>query len=133
MSAWDNIHHAMVMIEATGRPNPICRRMKRWPMLIIATIAFTAGAIMSQTLISIRPVIVISQTFTDGERQYETATAHKAWGVFVKGPDLDVVGTAPNRMAAVDAAASLAEQNGWRIVHIAPEGAETAKAEARLQ
>ncbi|MDQ4407027.1 MULTISPECIES: hypothetical protein [unclassified Rhizobium] len=57
-----------------------------------------------ETTISIRPIVVTSQTFTDGVAMFETATQHRAWGIFVSGPDMNVAGTAPNRQAAIDAA-----------------------------
>lgn len=80
---------------------------------------------MTETTISIRPIVVTSQTFTDGVAMFETATQHRAWGVFVSGPDMNIAGTAPNRQAAIDAATELSQSQGWNIIHIAPEAYET--------
>mgnify|MGYP001759794429 CR=1 FL=1 len=79
---------------------------------------------MTETTISIRPIVVTSQTFTDGVAMFETASQHRAWGIFVSGPDMNIAGTAPNRQAAIDAATELAMQQGWKVIHIAPEAEE---------
>lgn len=81
---------------------------------------------MTETTISIRPIVVTSQTFTDGVAMFETASQHRAWGIFVSGPDMNIAGTAPNRQAAIDAATELSQSQGWNIIHIAPEAGEKA-------
>lgn len=75
----------------------------------------------TETIIFIRPIVVVSQTFTDGVSMFETASQHRAWGIFVAGPDTNVAGTAPTRQSAIDAATEMSSQHGWVIGQIAPE------------
>ncbi|MFS8120883.1 hypothetical protein QD336_00515 [Rhizobium sp. BR 250] len=82
---------------------------------------------MTETTISVRPIVVMSQTFTDGVEMFETASQHRGWGIFIIGPDMNIAGTAPNRQAAIDAATELAMQQGWKVIHTAPEAEETPK------
>ena len=76
--------------------------------------------------ISIRPVIITGSTFTDGTSVFETANLApiSAWGIFIETGDGAMSGLAPDRDTALEAAQAMARQHGWRVIHVAPEGAE---------
>lgn len=87
---------------------------------------------MTDTIISVRPIVITAQSFTDGEQLFETAADHCAWGIFATGPNTNIAGTAASRQAAIDAATSLAASHGWTVSYIAPEVGETEKVDSAV-
>lgn len=78
------------------------------------------------TTISIRPVMIIGQKFSDGASVFETSNLApvSAWGIFIETGEGTISGLAPDRDAALEAAQAMARQQGWKVIHVAPEGAE---------
>ncbi|WLS07179.1 hypothetical protein Q9314_13380 [Shinella sumterensis] len=80
--------------------------------------------------IAIRPVTITAQTFTDGRSEF-TSALHQpisAWGIFIECSDGTMSGLAPDRATALAAAHKMAEEHGWRITDIVPEGDDGAGA-----
>lgn len=82
------------------------------------------------TTIAIRPVTITEQTFTDGASRFTSAILQPlpAWGIFVEHAGGTMAGLAPDRITALAAARRMAEEHGWRIIDIAPEGEDGAGA-----
>jgi len=85
--------------------------------------------------ISIRPVQIVGHKFSDGTCLFETASFAPvgAWGIFVEHAEGTLSGLAYDRASAIAAATKMAEENGWRVVYVAPEGGEKATEGTVLQ
>lgn len=70
------------------------------------------------TTVTVKPVVILSQTITDGVVLFESRLAEPiaTWGVIVNSGDGGACGLAPNETTARRAAEAMCLENGWMLV-----------------
>lgn len=71
------------------------------------------------TTVSVRRLLVLGHTVTDGLNVWETAGPSPStylWGVIVQAPDAGTIAVAPTEEQAREGAKKLCDEQGWLLI-----------------